>query len=534
MIRWLAFVGLLGLALSSGVRADMYPDGSNATWDVRSYGANVTGGSDATAALNACLTKNQGATCYAYGVLKLLGTVTIPPNTTLKCGDNIPDQEDTPASYGTAPRLMLDSAHQITTSGQGAKLTGCLIVRNGMTFPAADSTLYAGIAVSDGGHSNFQVSNDVIIGFDTCVDVSGGRPWVNSVYVDCNGSTHPAVWAHNGNTDSGYFNWIKLQPLGTGNYNGGAVSCAGATRPGTGFEADGINFYDNIVSQNFRVTQYKNTIYMIAGKLWADFPPACQSTYSSSIGFINAGQMTVDELNLNGTGSGLSITGNASIRHLFVNSIGGDCVLTSVGGAPNLAIFDYDTNIGTGICGNAGSGHAVNFSNGANTLSLTISSGTIHGVASTPYISLPATSPAYAINVSEKLITDLADPSSIFGVNSISQCTGAGATASCGFRVTTLTTPYKGIILINAAGTPTATGIVKLNMPEAISIGGAGGAGCIASLSGDSGAWNVGSTLNMGGVSPGNPIIEEFDWSNNGVALTAGKTYAINYHCDPQ
>src|SRR5262249_40518241 len=115
---------------------------TGATANVRAYGADVTGSTDATTALNRCLRDvGQGGTCLADGAkLKLLGNVIIPAHTTLSCGNAFLDSEDGDVyQFAALPALMLDSGHTIGASGQGASVKNCLVYRNGMTFPAADA-----------------------------------------------------------------------------------------------------------------------------------------------------------------------------------------------------------------------------------------------------------------------------------------------------------------------------------------------------------------------------------------------------------
>lgn len=89
------------------------------------------------------------------------------------------------APYGSVGgALLLNSAATITLEG-GASLTGLLIHRKGMIFPAADSSAFAGTAVTGGG-DDFAVSCCMILGFEDAVYSSGyQRPRCENIWGDC-------------------------------------------------------------------------------------------------------------------------------------------------------------------------------------------------------------------------------------------------------------------------------------------------------------------------------------------------------------
>jgi hypothetical protein len=76
--------------------------------------------------------------------------------------------DNTNAPYGSVGgALLVNSAATITLKG-GASLTGLLIHRKGMTFPAANSSAYAGTAVTIGG-DDATVRNCMLLGFATAI-----------------------------------------------------------------------------------------------------------------------------------------------------------------------------------------------------------------------------------------------------------------------------------------------------------------------------------------------------------------------------
>ena len=96
----------------------------------------------------------------------------------------------TPGNNSSAPydtmggALILNSSATITIES-GASLTGVLIHRKGMTFPAADSAAYAGTAVTIGG-DDASVSSCMILGFNKAVYSSNfSRPKLYDLHIDC-------------------------------------------------------------------------------------------------------------------------------------------------------------------------------------------------------------------------------------------------------------------------------------------------------------------------------------------------------------
>ena len=95
----------------------------------------------------------------------------------------------TPGNNSSAPydtmggALILNSSATITIES-GASLTGVLIHRKGMTFPAADLAAYAGTAVTIGG-DDASVSSCMILGFNKAVYSSNfQRPKLYDLQID--------------------------------------------------------------------------------------------------------------------------------------------------------------------------------------------------------------------------------------------------------------------------------------------------------------------------------------------------------------
>jgi len=243
---------------------------------VSAYGADLTGTSDSSAAVNSCLAAaGIGGVCYVDPGAKLLlaGNIPIPGHTTLDCLQNLPDSSDAPTSaYGTNPALRLNSTYVIYANGPSAAIRNCLIYKTGMTFPVTDSSAFSGMALWDNGNINFNVTNSVIIGFDTAIWVQGARPYIDKVYVDGTGVSKAAIEIDTGNTDSGYVREVKIQPLAQPPVR----TCSGSTRPGTGLRMGGVGgpgaYLDDIVVQDFQTAQYdfEGGGTTLIGKIWAD------------------------------------------------------------------------------------------------------------------------------------------------------------------------------------------------------------------------------------------------------------------------
>jgi hypothetical protein len=508
-------------------------------WDVRIFGADATGANDSTVALNACLAAaGPGGTCLASGgtTLKILGAVSLPGHTTLSCGNSYLDAEDNPAAYASTPAIKVSNSPAITATGEGAAVANCLIYRNGMTFPAADSSGFAGTGLSDAGYGNFTVIGSVIIGFDTAIDTSGPRPYIQYVYVDGTGVTHPVIYEHNGNSDGGVFDNIKIQPLATGNY-GGSITCAEATRPGTGFYMGGINFIGKIVSQNMRTAEFDFEFYTIADGIWADFPVAClsaPSSYTPTGVLIGNTQLMANHVDINSVSVGIisKNTGAANwIGSLFLNSVGGDCVqIGTSGGVAGGAFTIGDVVMNAGNASNCG-GYVVNYLDSTHLSYLTINSGLLHGANSgnPPYINVPSAVNAWQINISPKVVTDLANPAAIYGATTVGSCTGLGTSGNaCALMPSSLTDPYSGVVLltVGSGGSPGTTGVAELTWPLTIS----NVNGCTAGIQDAGNAWAVPAGVKIISI---DSTHTELSWFANS-ALTASGTYRIAFTCRPQ
>lgn len=508
---------------------------------VSEWGADLTGINDASAAVQACLNAvGSGGTCWVDpgGSLKLLGNLTLPTATTLDCRSTFSDVEgngSSAASYATLPALKLDSTKTISAGGDAAAIAHCLIYRNGMTFPVADDTAFAGTGVSSAGFNSFSITDSQVIGFDTCVNTYGGnRVYAQHVYVDCSGVTNAAFYGGN-NGDIGYYSHIKAQPLAGG--TGGSPAGCGVVRRGTGFKlnADQAQFIDEVASIFWTTgvafvggtSVQQHTI----GKLWADFPSNIGCSRGSSVGltisaggsqsFLHFNHVVLAGFQTGMTINGVDATSDTTFDYLYFGAIGQDGAQFGTA-APSPAGHVAISNLVV----NSTPRYAVNMLDTANTSWLDIRAGfmqLINGGAA-PYINLPSGLTRSNIHLSDSIKADA--PAKIISPSTVS-CTGLGASGTCALVASAIPAPFSGVVVLSPAGTPAATGNVTLTLP----IGQDNTEGCTATMRDGSGTWPTTTTLKSANASATKPVIV---WTTNGAALSAGSTYWINYACTMQ
>ena len=389
------------------------------------FGADPTGAADSAAALQHCLDAvGQGGTCFVDNGarLKLLRTVTIPANTTLDCGFAFPDDSDgNSGSWGRLPALMLGSRHTIAAGGAGVAIRHCLIIRNGMTFPARNPSAYAGTAISGAGFAGLTLEDDIIIGFATAVDADHvNRVFLRRIYADGAGSPKPVIIVgHNG--DSGFLEDIKLQPLAAAT----PYTCKSRIRPGIGleFDHDTGEFVDNVVSQDFQVADYRwiNANSTMAGRIWSDFYAGCPKGRSVGFDLEDTTQMHFSHAAAYGTQTGVLIARNGPFQTVFFDEllaadIGRDCLQLGErggGGAGAVMIGKLDFSNSALSCAR----YAILYDDEKASSTISIHDGSmanVHGRAA-PYIYLNAgISPGAQLRI-DKLNTDLGPGADVYG-----------------------------------------------------------------------------------------------------------------------
>ena len=111
----------------------------------------------------------QPANCHLVGPHRIMGS----PNNNVS------------APYGSVGGALILNSTKTRTLRGSASVSGCLVYRKGMTFPAADSSAFAGTAFTGGG-DDFGVINCAIFGFNLAITSSNcQRPRLQHNNIDC-------------------------------------------------------------------------------------------------------------------------------------------------------------------------------------------------------------------------------------------------------------------------------------------------------------------------------------------------------------
>lgn len=156
---------------------------------VLDFGADPTGAVSASTAFNdamASLGAAGGVVDIGSGKYLLSTTINVPSNVTLRGRWLNPDLIGTsaiPAYQNAGSSLRLNSAATINLA-VSAGIEQLLIYRSGMTFPIADTTAYAGTAITATG-SNVSLRNLLVMGFNKLFYSSGHqRHFIDRVHGD--------------------------------------------------------------------------------------------------------------------------------------------------------------------------------------------------------------------------------------------------------------------------------------------------------------------------------------------------------------
>jgi hypothetical protein len=359
------------------------------------YSVDLTGGSDATSAMQTCLNAGNGR-CIINpgGKVRILGNLTIPAYTTLDCNAPMADVGDQPASpsaWTAMPSIRLAGTATIRAGGQAAALKNCLIYRDGMTFPVSDPATYpsGSTAFSSQGFEAPTLENDVIIGFDTCVNNYGSiRAFVHRVYVDCSGVANAAIYGGS-DGDIGYYHDIKVQPLASTSL---VADCTGIGRPGKGFwlnktqAADigeiitfvyhnGIVFTSGVPDTGFGGAQQHQI-----GRLWIDYPASCAGAATAGGLIIDGGAsqsiISFANVTISGVGTGVQLVNAATpsdihFDYLYIGGVNGDGIRITAG--------NYHLSIDEFVVNNSGS-YALEYDDTTGTSQVTIGHASLYNI----------------------------------------------------------------------------------------------------------------------------------------------------------
>ena len=516
--------------------------------NVNQFGADPTGATDSTAAFNSCLA-TVGTLCWAANGRYLLnGPVHISGGSTLDCGYAMGDlgsSTSAPGNLNVYPALLLTpGSGEITASGPSARVKGCLILNRNLTFPVANGSGFAGIALADNGNASFSVVDSEILGFDTGIWITGNRPYLQHLILDDTGINHASLEIDTGNTDSGVADDVKLQ-------TGQSGTGCGNIRPGTGIRiggsipgATGV-FLNNIVVQGFQTANYDFANSIKGGIIWSD-DEGINCGYTGT-GIIVEPNVTAefDNVTVAQPNVGLQLLGNGApfqVNQLYVEDTGSDGIQMGSSGQPGSNAI-----IGQLIEATIG-GYGVNILNSSYGFATQYAAmaGVIHGGVA-PYFNNATGSNiqmgrksglnSFFINdlqtnlgsghtspYSSNMLVGTGGEPVVSGLTpSITLC-GAGGLTSCVFSSGN-SDQNAGSVTITASSTPTASSEINLTMP----VTPVSGQACVATVApGSTGLWAPGATVQS--VGPAGAAIE-FDVSNNGVNLTPGADYRFIYNC---
>ena len=218
-----------------------------------------------------------GRLCYLSGL-------TLPANVTLDGGFRLPDNpygSNSVAAYATLGGIALSPSGTIAL-GANAAVQNVFIKRAGMTFPAADTSAFAGTAITFAGADGPRISNVMTVGFNTCVGESGfsvSRYRIEGLY--CHGINGEMInlpsW------DSSIIRDVHNWPFAAQPY----TTCPALTTTGHGLHLAGAQddtTVDNVLSLGYaRGFWLGQTGSISMGKIWADYPAGCALS-SGSVG----------------------------------------------------------------------------------------------------------------------------------------------------------------------------------------------------------------------------------------------------------
>jgi hypothetical protein len=172
--------GSVSRPVRSKLRDDICPE---------DYGAVGNGTTDDTTAFaNAFAAMPNGIgqlILSTSGRYRIASNLTVPKGCSIVGRNPIPHGISTIINWATAPCILLASTATISVSDD-ASVTNCMIVRYGMTFPALNSSAFAGIAVTIPASSGCSISHNMIVGFGQGIySVSGAQHRITDNFIDC-------------------------------------------------------------------------------------------------------------------------------------------------------------------------------------------------------------------------------------------------------------------------------------------------------------------------------------------------------------
>ena len=399
--------------------------------------ADYTEDTDARARLQDCLDSlaTAGGVCRlpSSAQIRILGNIVVAKGRFIDCGRPSPGNPggtNSSTPFQMLGQIKLASTATITFSGGGSGLRNCLIVRDGMVFPAPDASAFAGTALTITA-DDVSIENVMVLGFNQCLyDNGGSRLYVHHFDGDClgGGTGHAAIKMQN-SFDTSRITDVHLWPFATiasfaSIYNPhGKQSCDLIVRHGTGISLGSPNaattntILDRITVENFDVNfDFSYSADAKGGKLWSDYIPNCTGgTPSNTIGFKVDGQATnvsIDDLSIYSSYTGLftntsSITSNVHITFLHLSQIARDCI--EIRGAIYLHISAIDTSSFGGL--QACNAHFATITTSKAVVA--IDGGQISNIGLSPSINLTTVNDLNGLRIARSVWSDLRDGASL-------------------------------------------------------------------------------------------------------------------------
>lgn len=292
MVRLALFMmALLSFALTqSGTLAQSGPAMlSAATQAITWFGADPVGVVDSSAALARCMAAvgDSGGVCRLSNGRFLLSpaassTVTIAAHVTLACETGNPGPGNQGGRYNSQAAILLPASKTLQFEA-GSGIDGCLIMRSDLVVPAADSSGFAGTAISVAG-GDVHLRDTLILGFDRCLVAHGvDRLVIDGLSGDCQSGLSLSE-----SYDSARLRGLHFWPYVTIGYNAGKPPASSLIRSGVGLAIFGRN--DDTFVEDAMVFGYQtnvlvggpdgNTGNIGFGSVWADDPAAQRATPS--------------------------------------------------------------------------------------------------------------------------------------------------------------------------------------------------------------------------------------------------------------
>jgi hypothetical protein len=220
-------------------------------------GYDKTGATDCKAAiLAAAVAIGVGGIVYTPGKALIDTALTVPAGVTLKGPfDQVASfgSNQDASTYNSMAALIVNSAVSIKLSS-GACIDGCFIYRKGMTFPAANTSAFAGTAIIGDGTSfldgdDLNIKNCLIAGFSQAIYTNQcQRVKCTDIYFDCLSGIHIE-----NSVDVSYvtrchgwpFSTIKTYAL-AGGINGGNAAEVLLQRSGTAFKFSNVGDWTKV------------------------------------------------------------------------------------------------------------------------------------------------------------------------------------------------------------------------------------------------------------------------------------------------